>query len=312
MSVEKFNPKILGEIIPYTQVNTRVIQEIDNMEAGFVWVYLLTLPKDWKVVKAHLANHFKMGKAKIKKIFAYLKSHNLIEYIRERLPNGQLSTIDIRVLNGSRFIKIPLEDHAQPSTENQLAAVQATGTENDAQGQLSGDYVQIAVQPEDVPDNSIIKINKLEVLHTTGSENHPLVDHTYGFQPTTNKTINKVNKKKERKDICASGDARESFDRFWKIHPRKKNKSRAFQIWCKMDCHAIAEEIIEKLRLQVLHDSDWKDVQFVPHPSTYLHNKRWEDEIASYAEKKVHPVTASIREIKEEMKTKGSTSLLLN
>lgn len=105
MSIEKFNPRIYGEAVPYTQVNTKVIQEIDNMEAGFVWIYLLSLPPTWKVVKEHLKSHFGIGKEKLKKIFAYLNAHRLIEYKQVQNELGQFGAFDIHVLNGSRFVR---------------------------------------------------------------------------------------------------------------------------------------------------------------------------------------------------------------
>jgi len=34
MSIEKYNPKVEYETIPYAQININVIQNIPNMEAG--------------------------------------------------------------------------------------------------------------------------------------------------------------------------------------------------------------------------------------------------------------------------------------
>jgi hypothetical protein len=110
MSVEKFNSKtvITHEQIPFTQVNRHVIQKIKNMQAGFVWVYLLSMPSDWKVVKEHIKNHFKVGDLKLKQIFVYLNEHNLIEY--EQVKDEKTKKIiqwNIHVLNGSKFIEKP-------------------------------------------------------------------------------------------------------------------------------------------------------------------------------------------------------------
>ena len=125
MSVEKFNPCISGEIIPYTQVNTQVIQNIRDIEAGFIWMYLLTMPKNWTVVKAHIKNKYGIGDNKIKRIFAYLKRCNLIEYVRERDETGKLRKSEIRVLNGSRFndSTTGMENHP---LVNQTSGKQAT------------------------------------------------------------------------------------------------------------------------------------------------------------------------------------------
>lgn len=125
MSVEKFNPSICGETIPFIQVNREVIQHINNPEAGFIWVYLLSLPPDWEVVKAHVQKHFGIGVDKLKRIFAWLSRHKLIEYTRGRRPDGKMGKTHIRILNGSKFIfdtkevihttgvkTTPLENHA--------------------------------------------------------------------------------------------------------------------------------------------------------------------------------------------------------
>ena len=84
MSIEAFNPHISIEVEPYTLIHNEAVQNIDNLEAGFVWVYLRTKPREWKVVKQHLINHFKITKYKIKLIFAYLSKHNLIQYKRHQ------------------------------------------------------------------------------------------------------------------------------------------------------------------------------------------------------------------------------------
>jgi hypothetical protein len=112
MSVQKFNSKskVSNQVIPYTQVNTSVIQKISNLEAGFVWIYLLSKPADWEIIKEHVKKHYGIGDKKIKTIFSYLKKHNLIDYIQVRTPDGKkISHYDICVLNGEEFIEKPGE-----------------------------------------------------------------------------------------------------------------------------------------------------------------------------------------------------------
>lgn len=116
MSIEKYNPRLEYETIPYVQINIEVIQKITNMEAGFIWVYLQTKPKDWKVIKEHLKNHFNIGNAKLKSIFSYLAKHNLIEYVQEMNEKGHFGKSDIRVLNGSKFIHE--NTYPQPKNDN--------------------------------------------------------------------------------------------------------------------------------------------------------------------------------------------------
>lgn len=130
-SIEKFDPhsEIEGEAIPYLMASTTVIQNIKDPIAGFVWIYLLSKPKNWTVVKEHIKNHFNLGDDRIKAIFSYLRAHNLIEYVREKDDNGKFVKVKIRVLNGSRFITNP--DEGKPPVDNPSATgVKTTPVEN--------------------------------------------------------------------------------------------------------------------------------------------------------------------------------------
>jgi hypothetical protein len=108
----------------------------------------------------------------------------------------------------------------------------------------------------------------------------PVTGKPLGWKQEAIKEIkNKDNIKYKTNITCASDDARKSFDQFWNIYPRKKDKQRAFKIWIDTNCHEKAEIIINKLGMQVLNDSQWKTIQYIPHPTTYLRNARWEDEV---------------------------------
>lgn len=106
MAIEKLNfDKITKENIPYSFVNNNVVQKIRNLEAGFLWVYLLTLPPSWGINKTHLQKNFGIGIKKLKELLAYLKRHNLIEYIQEKDKSNKFGTLTINVLCGDKFIE---------------------------------------------------------------------------------------------------------------------------------------------------------------------------------------------------------------
>lgn len=69
------------------------------------------------------------------------------------------------------------------------------------------------------------------------------------------------------------------FERFWKEYPRKVSKPAALRAWkgLKADA-ALADRIIADVKRRC--DTEWKgqEIQFIPHPSTYLNQRRWEDE----------------------------------
>ena len=65
---------------------------------------------------------------------------------------------------------------------------------------------------------------------------------------------------------------------FWKAYPNKVKKSAAITAWKSGKCEKIADTIIADVQRRC--DTEWKGdgVQYVPHPTTYLHQRRWEDE----------------------------------
>ena len=71
------------------------------------------------------------------------------------------------------------------------------------------------------------------------------------------------------------------FSEFWILYPSKTNKLKAEQAWKKIKptpdtLSAIAENIAARLEA-----GDWsiEEKQFIPHASTYLNQRRWEDEV---------------------------------
>ena len=67
------------------------------------------------------------------------------------------------------------------------------------------------------------------------------------------------------------------FDEFWKAYPKKVGKASALASWKKVK--PPIEQVITSLLWQVRSDQWTKDGgQYVPNPSTYLNQGRWDDE----------------------------------
>ncbi len=73
----------------------------------------------------------------------------------------------------------------------------------------------------------------------------------------------------------------EQFALFWKAYPRKVGKGAAEKIWEKMKGDAeIFKKILEAIEAQKKGESWLKDNgAYIPHPSTWLNQRRWEDEV---------------------------------
>jgi hypothetical protein len=87
-----------------------------------------------------------------------------------------------------------------------------------------------------------------------------------------------------------SGDL---FPKFWKLYPRKVGKDKAEKAWAKLKVtQALFDLMVAALAKQVITPEWTKEKgQFVPHPSTWLNGKRWEDEVPepTPAANNVHP-----------------------
>ena len=70
------------------------------------------------------------------------------------------------------------------------------------------------------------------------------------------------------------------FDLFWKAYPKKKSRVRAEEVFTglKPDEHLLAE-MIHAIELAKTSD-EWieKNGKYIPHPATWLNQRRWEDE----------------------------------
>jgi hypothetical protein len=67
------------------------------------------------------------------------------------------------------------------------------------------------------------------------------------------------------------------FLKFWKSYPSKKAKEAAWKAFKKLKMNdEFLAMLIKAINQQGLPS---RDIQFVPHASTWLNNKRWEDEI---------------------------------
>ncbi|HEC61885.1 MAG TPA: hypothetical protein ENI27_06480 [bacterium] len=67
-----------------------------------------------------------------------------------------------------------------------------------------------------------------------------------------------------------------SFEEFWKIYPRKVAKQKALKSWNMINPdNGLAEKINNAVKSQT---RGWNDPKYIPHPATWLNQRRWEDD----------------------------------
>ena len=89
----------------------------------------------------------------------------------------------------------------------------------------------------------------------------------------------------------------EKFLQFWKIYPRKVAKVAAQRSWKRLK----VKDIDDIFKVYKEHLIRWRgtEIQFVPHASTWINQRRWEDELEPLPENK----SSIYRNIENERKT---------
>jgi uncharacterized protein YdaU (DUF1376 family) len=81
------------------------------------------------------------------------------------------------------------------------------------------------------------------------------------------------------KPITNNQEYIDRFDIFWKQYPRKVAKPNALKAWNKIK----PDDVVLKKMLAAINSQGLssREIQFVPHPASWLNAKRWEDEISA-------------------------------
>ncbi len=82
-------------------------------------------------------------------------------------------------------------------------------------------------------------------------------------------------KKRKRKETIPW--KRERFDGFWAFYPRKTNKQAAMRAWDKLQP---SDDLIAEIGAALIllkASQSWADKKYIPHASTFLNGRRWED-----------------------------------
>ena len=78
----------------------------------------------------------------------------------------------------------------------------------------------------------------------------------------------------------------EKFEEFWSEYPRHISKKVALARWMKLKVTPeLFEKIMSSLKVQK-KTKQWQNPEYIPHPSTWLNQERWNDEVIVPSEKK--------------------------
>jgi len=200
--------------------------------------------------------------------------------------------IDAKIANsGQKFVLVMLANHCNDHTR-QCNPSQKLLAEECSMGLSTLKRHLVALEEAgyletvNVFKDNIQRPNQY-LLKLSSSPNRATPQPESGYPPSPNRAT-EPEFKTRIEPIALQGNP--LFDTFWKSYPRKTNKEFAKRVFAKLKIdQPLLEKIIHSLSIQVRTIWKDKDVQYIPHPSTWLNGKRWEDEISA------PPMTAAER-----------------
>lgn len=86
------------------------------------------------------------------------------------------------------------------------------------------------------------------------------------------------------------------FDAFWSAYPRKTAKPQAAKAFARLrPDESLLAQMLSALALQSQSDQWQRDGgQFIPHASTWINNRRWEDQMPSLAKPQNDPFRGAL------------------
>ena len=66
------------------------------------------------------------------------------------------------------------------------------------------------------------------------------------------------------------------FNEFWEKYPKKEGKAPAMTAWSRVNASSFLRTILADVSNRK-NSKQWRD-GYIPHPTTYLNQKRWEDQ----------------------------------
>lgn len=200
-----------------------------------------------------------------------------IRYDPEITPGAKLLYAEISALTDQRgycwasnAYFLQLYGISEPTVQRYLRALKAGGyiTIADGDGGPGRRKIYAGINP--LADNPI-KNDGVTPSKMTGD-------------PIKNDTrIKKEIKKENDPPKAPQGAAWEPdlFERFWKLYPRKKDRAKAIRAWDKLKAdRKLMQTMSAALKAQMATEEWQRDNgRAIPYPSTWLNNRRWEDEV---------------------------------
>jgi hypothetical protein len=124
---------------------------------------------------------------------------------------------------------------------------------------------------------TIITVLNYEKYQDFSMGKQPVIHSESNTQITTSKEYKKNKRRKEKDKTIDQNEVH--FDQFWTEYPRKVAKKKAKQIWMRNKLgNGRFPKIMDALK-KAKQTEQWQEVRLIPHPTTWLNQERWDDDL---------------------------------
>ena len=237
-----------------------------------------------------------MGEVRTPSYTAYIPSK--VRYDRELKPNAKLLYAEINALADYKgycwatneylaklldISKRTVQELVSALAEKGFVEVEVVRDERTNEVVERRIWVDVSMRNNPPPSCENLHDPSCENLHDPSCENlhveqdinllneiPPIVPQDGGPAPKP--------KRKRKEPKTAPDHEPERFAAFWKAYPRGENKQGAIRAW---DNLKPSPELLDQMSIglaRALQSDDWKRGYGIPHASTWLNNRRWEDQ----------------------------------
>ena len=229
----------------FTQVDNTVLRNVNlSFEARGFLVYLLSFPDDWSFTVRGLVKQTGVSKSTILRLMNELKASGYIKLEKHKDKDGRFTSSSWHIYEGT------FESHI-PQKRN------TAKTEHGKNGTRS---TRNTVKPEsgitEHGENGTIRI--------------------LNINEELNKQITNTNKQLKKEEGVLS-EPEKLFLEFWSVYPKKVDKKGSFRAFKNIPkLKETFPAIMKALEIQKQSQQWTKDNgQFIPNPTTYIHQERW-------------------------------------
>lgn len=267
----------------YTKLRNAFLQDrrISDETRGLV-ARLLSLPDDWEVTVQSIIASGKAGRDKVYRMikeaeeFGYVQPQN-----RQRMDDGTLGRQIYHVSDDPEaLIKVAAEE---------IYAIE-TGAKSyqNLPHTEKADVVEVVAEQQVLPCTAKPDVEKADVVSEPCAAKPDLANRTQTKEYEVKININNPpivppgdepeQRKRKRDDI--PDEYPYDFEEFWKVYPRRTGKAAAFRAWRKLNlaqkrrAYVALKKQLSALKAQIRGPNE----NFCPHPSTWLHEGRFDDE----------------------------------